>query len=203
MADLYYAVIALKNSEVDRVVEKLTQQKLSSIGEWLAKGKLSYGTRNEDWQPFNGRSIETLVNGGGYQSKTNLIDSLDDELSDLSGVRTIQVYFIDALALFLDKYSMLASRMDLLVAGGIPCCLVISQGLSSEQQEQLIGNYCRSLREVCREYRGGGPHRMVAREVDLENFRNARLRIHDPNSPSQAANQDERLKSGTTRPPSL
>jgi hypothetical protein len=206
MADLYYAVIALKASEVDQVVAKLKKQALSSISDWLAEAKLTplYGTRSEDWQPFNGKTIEALIKEGeaGYQSKTNLIDDLDEN-PNLEGVKTIQIYFIDPCALFLEKYSELARTLDFFVANERECCLVFSQGLTNEQQEQLIGTYCKNLKVVCNEYRGGRPHRIVTREDDLRNFRNSRLKFYGLNRPSQAANQDERLKSDVTRPPSL
>jgi hypothetical protein len=203
MADLYFAVIALKDTEVDQVINNLTNQ-MPALGLWLDQNRLSYGPRNEDWKPFNGSTIAQLVKETkGYQSKTILIDKLDAELTNLKGVDSIQVYFIDAFALFLNKYAAFASEMGYFVGKERQCCLVISDALSNEEQKQLIRRYCLALRHVCQFYRDGRLHRIAEREDDLRNFCNYLIDKYGRDRASEAANQDERLQSETKHPPRL
>ena len=195
MADLYYVVIAPKSNEVDQVVAKLEDQNQDGIAQWLAEKKDSlYGRRNEDWKPFDDRTIRQLVNETkGYQTATDLIDALDSQVSDISSVveSPVRIYFIDVFALFLDKYVKLATKLDALVAGHGECCLVMSHELPSDIQEHLIGTYCRSWGTVCNEYRRGRLHRIAMRLDDLRNFRNHLLLLSQAEDrPSPIADRD-------------
>jgi len=176
MADLFYGVIALKNSEVDEVVEKLNERKLTALATWLAQKKdLSYGRRNEDWKPFNGQTISQLINETtGYQTQTSLIDKFDLLVKNYKIVRSspIRIYFIDVFALFLDKYSDLADKLDSLIAENRECCLVMSYELPSTSQDELIKTYCSVMSEVYDAYLLGRLHRIAMRADDLRNFRN-------------------------------
>src|SRR5882724_11033200 len=195
MADLFYAVIALKNSDIDEVVAKLNAQKLDAIAQWLTQKKgLFYGKRNEDWKPFNGRTIYQLVNETkGYQTQTNLIEALDEQANNISIVRKspIKVYFIDVFALFVDKYVNLANKVDFHVADCGQCCLLMSYELPRDMQDQLIGTYCSVWKEVCNTYREGNLHRIAMRIDDLRNFRNYLLKLFGPvDAPTPVADRE-------------
>jgi hypothetical protein len=210
MADLYYVVIAPKNGEIDQVVAELKAQNLGLIAQWLAQNKDNmYGRQNEDWRPFNGQTINQLVNETkGYQTATNLIDALDDDLSNLNAVikSPVRIYFIDVFALFLKKYAKLANKIDALVALHGDCCLILSCELPREIQDQLLALYCRFWTEVCNSYRDGDCHRIAIRPDDFKNFRNFLLkRLGSEDAPSQVVNQqlNNNWKYQTTRPPSF
>jgi len=208
MSDLFYAVIALKANEVSDVVAQLKAQKLDGIGEWLNNNHAAfYGKRNEDWKPFNGKTINQLVNETkGYQTQTNLIEQLKNDISNVAVVRPIRVYFIDVFALFVDKYKKLASKVDFSVADTGQCCLLIPSPLPLDMQDLLIGVYCNVWQEVCNTYRQGNLHRIAMRIDDLQNFRNYLLKLFgSDDSPSLVADQEiaKRLPYQTKEPPSF
>ena len=211
MADLYYGVIALKNSEVDQVIDKLKQQELDTIAKWLTlkKNEDYYGKRNEDWKPFNGQTISQLVNETkGYQTQTSLIDQFDLRTKNYAVVRSspIRIYFIDVFALFLEKYSDLTSKLDALMAETKECCLIVSSDLPRDSQEKLIEAYCGVMGQVYDAYRGGNLHRIVMRVDDLKNFRNYILKTFGAEDvPTLAAERElkQRLPFETTSLPTL
>jgi hypothetical protein len=176
MADLFYGVIALKNSEVDEVIKRLGERNLTALAQWLTKKKdLAYGKRNEDWKPFNGQTISQLINETvGYQTQTSLIDRFDLNVRNYRIVRSspIRVYFIDIFALFLEKYSDLVDKLDSLIAENRECCLVMSYELPSASQDELIETYRGIMSEVYDAYLLGKLHRIAMRAEDLRNFRN-------------------------------
>lgn len=209
MSDLFYAVISLKNSEVDQVVAKLREQKMDAMAQWLAQRKAWYGKRNEDWKPFSKEIINTLVNNTkGYQTATNLIDALDSTLSNIEIVREspITVYFIDAFALYVDKYANLAGTIDYHVSDHAKCCLVMSPELPIDMQDQLLDKYCSVWKQVCITYRKGNLHRLAIRPDDLSNFCNY-LQKHfgSKDAPNPVADRElnQRWFYQTNRPPSF
>jgi|SRR5690349_2887774 len=208
MSDLFYAVIALKTSEVAQVVQQLNALQLNSIGDWLSNNYAAfYGNRNEDWKPFREQTIGQIINETkGYQTQTNLIDQLSNDVSNVEIVRPIHVYFIDVFALFVDKYERLAATVDFSVAESSQCCLLVPNVLSPMMQEMLITRYCFVWRQVCRTYRLGNLHRVVMRPDDLHNFRNYLLKLfHADDAPSLVAEQDltSRFPFRTRQPPSF
>ncbi|HEY2961742.1 MAG TPA: hypothetical protein VGJ37_04965 [Pyrinomonadaceae bacterium] len=208
MSDLFYAVIALKTNEVPAVVQQLDALKLDGVAAWLDQNHATfYGNRNEDWKPFNGQTISQLVNQTkGYQTQTNLIDQLKNDISNVGIVRPIRVYFIDVFALFVDKYIKFAGTVDFSVAESGQCCLLIPSALPFHMQDLLIGVYCKVWREVCNTYRQGNLHRIAMRVDDLQNFRNYLLKLFgSDDSPSIVAEQElsNRFPFQTKQPPSF
>ena len=175
MADLFYGVIALKSRDVTSAVDELKAQNLKEIADWLSANHAGfYGKRNEDWKPFNGQTIGELINEtGGYQSQTNLLDRVQNDMSNVRIIRPIKVLFIDVFALFLQKYVAIARRgVDYDMAENGRCCLMIPTNLPYAMQDQLLGAYCMVWQDVCNAYREGKLHRIVLRVDDLKNFRN-------------------------------
>jgi hypothetical protein len=174
MPNLRYAVIALKKNEVDQVVTQLTGSPLDPIAQWLKQRKESfYGPGNEDWKPFNGQTIDALINETqGYSNQTNLVHDFKTKDKNYDVVSPIRVYFIDAFALFLDKYAALVTKLDALLAVQNQCCLVISYDWPRDIQDGALGRYTDVMSEVCDKYRKGRLHRIAMREDDLKNFRN-------------------------------
>lgn len=208
MSDLFYAVIALKTNEVPGVVTQLNALNLNAVGAWLNQNHTNfYGNRNEDWKPFNGQTISQLVNQTkGYQTQTNLIDQLKNDISNVAIIRPIRVYFIDVFALFIDKYKDLAARVDFSVAESGQCCLLIPNALPINLQDQLIGVYCKVWQEVYNTYRQGNLHRIAVRVDDFQNFRNYLLKLFgSDDSPSLVADQEltNRFRYETKQPPSF
>lgn len=205
MPQLLYAVIALKDidpgkpgNEVDQVVAKLKALEQQPVAAWLdQKRKLFYGKRNEDWKPFNGTTIETLINEtAGYSTQTNLVDKFNIQAKNYSVVDPVRVYFIDAFALFLDKYDKLAGKIDSRLAKENQCCLVMSYDFPKEVQDDLLGQYSDVMSQVYEKYRGGFLHRIAMREDDLRNFRNYLINAigeKDLPSASKEAQIKERL----------
>lgn len=207
MADLLYAVIALKTGDVASAVAKLEAQNLTDVGAWLTQNQAEfYGSRIEDWRPFNDSTIRELVNETrGYETQTNLIDQLDEE-ADLEMIRPITVYFIDVFALFLEKYINFARRIDFSIAEKGRCCLLIPSTLPPQMQDLLIGTYCNVWRQVCKTYRGGNLHRIAMRLDDLQNFRNCLIKLFgSEDKPTTVAdeNLNDRFRYYTKVPPSV
>ena len=208
MADLFYGVIALKNGDVTSVVDQLKAQNLKEVADWLNANYAGfYGKRNEDWKPFNGQTISELINETkGYQTQTNLLDQLTNDARNISIIRPIRVFFIDAFALFLPKYVKMAERVDYHIAENGQCCLLIPAGLPRAIQDQLLGTYCLVWSEVCNSYRQGNLHRVAMRVDDLQNFRNYLLKLFGAeDSPSMVAEQElnKRFQYQTKEPPSF
>jgi len=208
MADLFYGVIALKNSDVIAAIDQLKAQNLKEIADWLNANEAGfYGKRNEDWKPFNGQTIGELINETkGYQSQTNLLDLLKNDASNISIIRPIRVFFIDVFALFLQKYVRMAQRVDYALAENGQCCLLIPNGLSPAMQDQLLLTYCGVWSAVCNSYRQGSLHRIAMRVDDLQNFRNYLLKLFGADdTPSMVAEQElsKRFQYETKTPPSF
>jgi hypothetical protein len=180
MASIYFAVIALKKSEIRVVAQTLRDQNMVKVAGWLEQNKDQlYGDSREDWKPFiDNISIRDLMSTGTtvYQSATALIDRLDEDITDLTPLLKpyIELYIIDVFALFLKKYKNLASKIDYNVAQRGKCCLVVPYGISKEFQEihdLLLKAYSNLWHTVYSEYRRGSLSRIVLRPDDLSNFR--------------------------------
>ena len=173
MSGLRYAVIALKKGEVDALVGKLKDSPFEQIGDWLPDQKEAfYGDGNEDWKPFNGKSIDTLINErlidepkGRYANGTHLLYQFRQDKENYSVVAPIRVYFIDAFALFLDNYYDLVFKNDSLMAEKNFCCFVISNDWPKDIQERALQRYRKALSIVCTKYREGEFHRILECEV--------------------------------------
>jgi hypothetical protein len=175
MTNLRYAVIALKKNEVDQVVNQLAGSPFDPVARWLEQSKdLFYGPGNEDWKPFNGKTIDALINEtkGQYSNQTNLVNDFKQRNRNYDVVSPIRVYFIDAFALFHDKYFTLVNKLDALMAVQNQCCLVISNDWPKDIQQGALAKYSEVMSEVYDKYRKGRLHRIAMREDDLKNFRN-------------------------------
>lgn len=206
MPNLRYVVIALKDNEVDQVVAKLNDLKLDAVATWLALRKDTfYGKRNEDWKPFNGDTIDKLINETrGYTTQTILVDKFDVTSRDYSLAEKVGVYFIDPFALFLDKYNKLTGKIDSLLATQGKCCLIMSYEVPLDIQKSLLETYSDVMSEVNRKYRDGVLHRIAVRVDDLKNFRNYLSNtLGKEDRPSEAAETQakERLPYETTTVP--
>jgi len=157
MAKINYAVLALKAAESDALAMKLKTDGLEKMANWLQdNGAELYGETREDWKPFKNKTIREMLATGArvYESNTGLIDGLDDDLGNITDLydASITVYFIDVFALYLDRYRLLANRLDFAVGKNAKCCLIVPYGLSKETQEiqdQLMLSFNRLWPTVC------------------------------------------------------
>jgi len=183
MANITYAVIALKQSEAAIVEAELRKQKMDTVADWLAANKANlYGKTREDWTPFpSDVSIREFLKSEPqiYRSATALIDDeIDDEASDVTVLteEQIDLYIIDIFALFMKKFQNLALQMDPAVAiSQSTCCLILPYQISKEFQQThdlLIASYSKSWKAVYKAYsQRGSLSRVVVVPDDLRNFR--------------------------------
>lgn len=182
MATIYYAVIALKASEVETVAKELEGKQLNGAAKWLRDNKNDlYGNSREDWTPFlDKESIRDFLksNPRVFTSVTNLIDDkIDDDASDVTALddQTVDLYIIDVFALFLKKYKNLAFRMDPTIAKTAKCCLVIPSKISKDFHDihdALVASYNNAWKSVSKAYREKGTLSRVALVADdLRNVR--------------------------------
>ncbi|HKQ07469.1 MAG TPA: hypothetical protein VJ464_20260 [Blastocatellia bacterium] len=175
MADIYYAVIALKEDEIAGVVKRLTGLGLKALADYLRDSQSNrYGGLNERWQPFGDKTVaEHIDQVSEFQSGTQLIDKLADNFENLYTLRRrppITVFFIDPFALFLEKYERLARMIDFGVSEVATCCLLIDGSVPDELKKQLRKNYCECWRVVCWDHRHGKPHEFIYEADDLDSF---------------------------------
>jgi len=82
MADVYYAVIALKEDDVEEVIRSLEEKGLTDLSKWLADHKDSiYGKLPEDWKPFEDKKISEIIQENEtkcYVCQTKSISDLDE-----------------------------------------------------------------------------------------------------------------------------
>jgi hypothetical protein len=203
MPSLRYAVIALKQKEVEQVITKMEGLKaalpadqkakalqLGDLMTWFKEnGDAFYGKTNEEWKPFNGQTIDELINeSAGYSRQTNLIEKFNLLEENYDVVDPIRVYFIDVFALFLDKYNKLADKMDYHLAKENQCCLIIPYKWPDAIQDTVLGTYAKTLRMVYGAYLQGKLHRIAMRVEDLKNFRNFIVNtLGEEDRPSDAA----------------
>jgi hypothetical protein len=196
MADMFYAVIALKKREVASVIAKLKAQNLAEMAQWLetSQDKI-YGNLNENWKPFSSRTIAEMIRESpGFRSGTDVIDALDDLVMNIYRLRKspITIYFIDAFALFLEKYETLAKTIDYAVSQEALCCLLMSDDIPQAIQRQLRQRYCANWKVVCWSFEEQGKqHRTALSPGELRNFLNfARSLTPVRDEPSVAADRD-------------
>lgn len=180
MSKILYAVIALRNDEVDGVVTELRAKGMREIAAWLEARKDSlYGVRSDDWKPFNTQTVGQMLNAGGrdFQSQTNLIGAINTSFSNLDIVLEagISIYFIDVFALFLERYKDLANRLDARLADSEKCCFILPVGLTDDC-ERLISACSEPWPTVFNYYSRGIQHRIALRAADLTHLRNYWLR---------------------------
>lgn len=196
MAKIYYAVIALKNSEVEAVATELEVRNMEPIAKWLVANKdLLYGAGREDWMPFmDGESIRDFLEGNPkvYKSATSLIDKIDDDATDISVLldQSVDLYVIDVFALFLKKYMKLAPKLDLAIAmTDTKCCLIIPYRISKDFtgiHDSLVDSYIKLWTTVYKAYRTGSLSRTVLRPDDLRNFRQYLVKLYPEDQPNPA-----------------
>lgn len=208
MSMISYAIIALKLNEVDNVVNELRANKMPAIADWLDQRRNDlYGRRSVDWKPFNGQTVDQLLNSqsNDYRSETNLIDALDDRSTNYRIlVRSkIEVFFIDIFALFFEKYRILAGRLDLYLAdSNRKCCLIMPYGMSDDSNF-IIAAYSGLWSAVSEAYLQGSLHPIVLRADDLTHLRNYILtlpRLEDSPNPENLDQMKQRYGQTTQKP---
>ena len=206
MAKIYYAVIALKNSEVKAVAKELEVRKMEPIANWLVANKdLLYGAGREDWKPFMDKeSIRDFLEADPkvYKSATSLIDKIDDEATNISMLleQSVDLYIIDVFALFLKKYINLATKLDFAFAKtDTKCCLIIPYRISKDFtgiHDSLVESYIKLWNTVYEAYRMGSLSRTVLGPDDLRNFRQYLVSLYPEDQPNPATMQQVNKKLG-------
>jgi hypothetical protein len=195
MASIYYAVISLTMDEVEGVAQKLKDKGMDTVADWLSNNKATlYDDERDGWKPFMDKSIRDLLKTTPdiYESATNLIDQIDDNASDITVLQqlNIEVYFIDIIALYNDKFMKIANKLDYALSTNGKCCLVMPYKLSDELHtvhDGLIAN-CREMwNAVFNQYKNGLPHRVIMIPADLDNYRECLLAYVDTDAPSLAS----------------
>lgn len=208
MAKILYAVIALKRNEVDAVLAELNSQRMHGIANWLDNRKDDlYGRRSDDWKPFNGKTVDELLNASSndYQSSTHLIDAIKQDLSNtyILNRSRIEIYFIDIFALFFQRYKALAGKLDMYMAeGGRKGCLVMPYGLSDDSSF-IMTAYNSVWSAVANAYLEGALHPIVLRADDLTHLRNYILtlpRLEDSPIPDNINQMNQRYGPPTQKP---
>jgi hypothetical protein len=199
MAKIFYAVIALKNSEVAAVAKELEVRKMEPIANWLRANKdLLYGAGREDWKPFmDDESIRDFLEAEPkvYKSATSLIEKIDDDASDISVLldQSVDLYVIDVFALFLKKYTNLAGKLDFAFAQTkTKCCLIIPYRISKDFHaihDSLVDSYVKLWNTVYKAYKMGSLSRTVLGPDDLRNFRQYLVSQYPDDQPNPATMQ--------------
>ena len=199
MAKIFYAVIALKNSEVAAVAKELESRKMEPIAKWLLTNKdLLYGAGREDWKPFmDNDSIRDFLEDDPkvYKSATSLIDKIDDDAADISVLldQSVDLYVIDIFALFLKKYMKLAGKLDFAAAKtATKCCLIIPYRISKDFHQihdSLVDSYIKLWNTVYKAYKMGSLSRTVLGPDDLRNFRQYLVSLYPDDQPNPATLQ--------------
>ena len=191
-----YAVFALNKKEAEDVIKELRKKNKDKLAEWLEDNKDEIYSDDRDlWKPFKSQNIAKLISNTNYVSNTLLISKVIEGSAKRAVLRSVEVFFIDMFATFLDKYRDLAENLDMYLgeAERGKCCFLMHYALSEEIQDELEKE-CRNAWEgVYDDYENGCLHRIAARVDDLKNFRNYLLKI-SKDRPSNVAMQalDER-----------
>lgn len=179
MSYIPYAVIALKLAQVETVVKRLKSEHMNGIADWLdARKDTLYGASIEDWKPFDGHTVDQLLNTDEddetYHSQTQLIDALDEDLTNTRIlVRSgIELFFVDVFSLFSDWHKTLASKLDFGLADtNRKCCLIIPNGLSDDSRF-VLKTYGNVWESVTQAYLEGFLHPIIFRAEDITHLRN-------------------------------
>jgi hypothetical protein len=171
-----YAVAAPTVGDVSRLAGLIRAKGENELADWIgANGKHVYGASADNWAPFLGDTIEEIVSRSGVEA-LSLTESLEKAAVDptrASGViGSVDVYFLDLFAFFMDRYGGLASRFDLHLSTDISgkCCFLICYKLSPDLQDRLVLSMQSTWCSVCDSYKRGSMHRIAAREEDVLNF---------------------------------
>ena len=188
MAAIWYAAMALNLGETDGVIQQLRSRNLGPTAQWLEgnRDKL-YGQLAEDWKPFNGKTLESILNPASglpstilgqkkkqpYRSAAGLFAEITAEMDNIAIIleSPIDILFVDVFALYVERYKRLAERLDGLLATSGRCCLVMPYGLSDESI-RLLTEYGVIWKLVLGAYRQGSLHRVAVTLDDLTNIRN-------------------------------
>jgi len=171
MADISYAIIALKLNQVSDVAKALREKEMAAAADWLEGRKdQMYGPGADDWRPFGGKTLDEMLNENGrhYTSGTGLIDSLSENLDniDILFQSNIELFFIDVFTSFMARSEALAHRLDLALAGQSNVCLVVPYGLSPESVN-LIMTHQAAWKVVRKAYEDGYVHPILLRPEDV------------------------------------
>jgi hypothetical protein len=207
-----YAVIALKATHVDSVVSQLKDLGLQRISDWLSAERNSlYGPRMEDWKPFHGQTVESLLHdeaqGEIFISETPLMDNLNQNLTNTDTLvdAEIEMFFLDVFALFSNWHKDLATRIDNLLADNPDrkCCLVIPYSLS-EEVTHVLTKYGEVWASVVKGYLLGHFCPVVIRAEDMVNLKKFVPRLPRPGSlPNQVRGNAVDQTFGTGKKPNL
>ena len=175
--NINYAVIALTVDDVEDVISSLNEKGLTELSQWLAehKGEI-YGQLPDDWKPFGDQTISDIIEDESdcYTCETSTFSQLQENCKNIRITRDIKIFFIDAFAMYLQKYKNFALIVDysFMDASDSKCCFVINYTLHANRQEELEKECINIWSEVLEGYEEGFLHRVVARVNDLKNFKN-------------------------------
>ena len=198
-----YAVIALTVDDVEDVISSLNERGLTKLSQWLAehKGEI-YGNLPDNWKPFGDQTISDIIEDESncYICETSIISQLQENCRNARITRHIEIFFIDAFAMYLQKYKNFALKVDhsFMDAYNSKCCFVINYTLPANLQKELENECIDLWNAVLEGYEEGYLHRVAARVNDLKNFKN--FVKHCPknkNQPTRGANT-EMTKHDTT-----
>ncbi len=214
-----YAVIALKEEDVEKVINKLKEQRdeadkekdeqhkvqLDELIKWLIDNKEKiYGGLPEEWKPFYDKKIIDIIKDNStFLSKTDEIDRLDKNCSNayiLDDAR-IRIFFIDVFAMYLDKYTKFADKLDYAYkdATNTHCCFLINYLLPTKCQEELEKKYKERWPTLSRAYMNGSLHRIAVRVDDLNNFKNIVKEKYSKQAMYEPLKQDIDEKYGSSK----
>lgn len=186
-----YAVFALNNKEVEDVIKRLRKDKKEKLAKWLEDNKDEvYSDDRDHWKPFKNQNIAELISNTNYVSNTLLVSKVIEGSAKRAVLRSVEVFFIDMFATFLDKYRDLAESLDMYLGKAEcgKCCFLMHYGLSEDIQDELEKECRNSWEDVYDGYKNGCLHRIAVRVDDLKNFRNYLLKI-SKDRPSNVAIQ--------------
>lgn len=199
-----YAVIALTVEDVEYVISSLNERGSTKLSQWLAKHKSEiYGELPDNWKPFGDQTISDIIEDESncYICETPTIFQLSEDCKNIKDIRHIEIFFIDAFAMYLQKYKNFALKVDhsFMDASDSKCCFVINYTLPANHQEELEKECINIWNEVLEGYEEGFLHRVAARVNDLKNFKNFVKRSFENEEHMSFGAKSEMLKNSTTR----
>lgn len=172
-----YAVIALTIDDVEDVISSLNDRGLTELSQWLTEHKDEiYGNLPDNWKPFGDQTISDIIKDESdcYICETSTISQLHENCKNARITRHIEIFFIDAFAMYRQKYKNFALIVDhsFMDAYFSKCCFVINYTLPANLQKDLENECIDIWNEVLEGYEEGCLHRVAARVNDLKNFKN-------------------------------
>ena len=171
----YYAVVAPNIGEVNDIIQKFQKGKNSQIAGWLESQKNHfYGRSSVDWKPFGGSDICKIVKSSSeeYLPDLTVLSHLNQNLSNIKTLNRLQLLLIDPIAMLIDKYAVLADKLDwgCTKDNSLRCCFWIGHRIPEVVQMEMENLYRERWPSVADAYPMGMPHRLVVREDDLMNY---------------------------------